>query len=912
MKKAVILVAWVCAAVLACSSDPAEIVLSGDVRDLSRDNDLAVTVVLPVGAPEYLEMAARDLLGALAESVGVAKAPAPVFIEGQVGLDDLPRGISILANVDLADADALVLPTGDERLQQGFTVGEVTTPNRVVLRISSQTALGAAYGLYTVADAQGVRWYHPRETFVAPAMTLTDVFSGGATITPRYRMRGFHQHTQHPIVWSDYLLKPDEANRGPITEYFRYLLRNRQNAFDWHMLGTVEVTEWEDHAKWIIAEGHRHGIEIGMFIGFADKQQNAYQLVRDLHEEDPVNDRIIAQKHQVTVGLDVFADYGFDYLGFQFGTTEMTSLSDAETLNWFSAAVEWCSAHDVDLWAWVHAPSELKAEDGETPFFHLPKMADEQVGMFVHTTMFYDLEHPAPVYNNDDFAHQAVLIAEQAGKRPLAYFPETAWWLGFDNSLPLFLPVTGFSRAHDVEKVLPELMGDVAMDGHVTFTTGIEWNYWMFDHFVARLAWDDGPTWREYASDVSMMYGTAAPAVEQALVDVTNRQVEDFYGDNPLIFFYLAGESANDEIGAVGGLVGRPVKVAYWDVYNADDATYSTWLEGDYAQVEDMAAFYRDVADTLDSADPGADTIDAGLADRFLELNTSIKILALRAEHSKLLYGAVISARDHDEGAAYADLSSAKAISNTVKELVAKVEQDVYRYPLELLAREKPDTLTAYPFGYLYETSTAHFWTRRDDQVQQLLDIVFEKVKEEWDVSVVELYMTDSDDVTAIEPDIDEGIKNLIAQYVPTILLALGPSQDMIRPVAFANDLNANGKPDIGTQIVGQFDLSKSVQLVEFERLPITIGSAGAPVGTLTLRGGGFEVKTGDVNYGQCEMYGQVNFEDLLSILVNTGMFDQEGAWEMVASQFGIPVDTDPRPESFPMRIRSPLIQWEE
>lgn len=909
------------AALAACGSLDSTPTFPGDPRSLAHDGALTVTIAIPADAPDLLDMAARDLLDTFARLTGAQAVPEPVRVTGAYDPDNAPDRLVILANVPLAGEVPGTPPAGDARLDQGFLIQETARRGRTILRVESASAIGAAYGLYTIADAHGARWCHPRESFVPRDVgaRLADDWAQPVQSVPHFQMRGYHQHTQHPIVWSDYLLKADPAHRPMISEYFRYLLRNRQNAFDWHMLGTVDLATWADHARWIVAEGHRHGIQIGMFIGFADKQQNAFQLVRNLHLDRDPAERIPLQQAQVTEGLNALLDFGFDFLGFQFGTTEMTSLSDAETLGWFQAAAAWKRQHapDMTLWAWIHTPLHLKAEDGQTPFFHLPSRADPDVGLFVHTTMFYDLEHPAPVYNNANFHHHQDLIAATGDARPMVYFPETAWWLGFDNNLPLFLPITNFSREHDVRVVLPRLTGTRPLDGHVTFTTGIEWNYWMFDHYLARLTWDGTTTWQDYAQDVGRLYGEAGPAVAQAIADLTVRQVQDFYGTgqdapgNPLIFFYLAGESAHDEIGAVSGLVGRPVKVAFWDVYNANDADFEVWRDGDFEQVLGMAAFYAEVAANVASADPGPHADDPGLEDRFFEFRSSIEVSAWRARHAALLYGAVADARTHDEDSAYAKLKAARALTDDVRARVAQMEQRVYRYPLALLAEPKPDSLTAYPFGYLHETRTAHFWARRDDQVQQLLDVVFERIREEWELPTEEVWATATDQTTTVEPDLDEGMKTLLAQYIPTLLLALGPSDGSRRDAILAQDLNRNGKPDIGTQVAGTFDRAAPQSTIEFAMFPVTIGSADAPVGTLPLRGGTFTVWTHETGDWPCELSGRVLFKDLLDILVATGMFDAQTAWEIVAPLFGHDPDQEPRPTDFPMRIQALLVRVE-
>jgi hypothetical protein len=907
-----------CLALVSCSDG-----IHGGIPDpeaLAVDGRLNITVVLPADAPEYLVMAAADLLEVVARRTGVETVPAPFISTGAFDPAASSTGIVILAGVDAPDGNPLQAAPPDDALDdQQFAIAAVARDGRNVVFVRGNGSLGTAYGLYEIAARMGARWYHPRESFVPldPGATFPDSFGSGFDGKPLARLRGFHQHTQHPIVWSDYVLKAEPSHRPPITQYLRYLLRNRQNVFEWHMLSTVDRAAWDQYAKWIASEAHRHGVKAGMVLGFADKQQNAYRLVRDLGESLPMEERILFQRQQVREGLDDLKGLGLDIMVFQFGTTEMTSLSDAETLGWFQEVSEWRreKAPDIETFAWIHTPANLKADNGVTPFFHLPLQAPDDVGLYVHTTMFYDLENPAPVYNNEDFTHQQACFVDGAGRRPLAYFPETAWWLGFDNSLPLFLPITLYSRAWDVQNVIPALIGSHPLDGHVTFTTGIEWGYWMFDDYVSRLTWDPDLAWQDYVTDISRIYGKAGPAVAGALVDMTERQVADFYGDNPRIFFYLAGESKHDEIGAVSGLVGRPVKVPFWDVYNFGPGAFDAWADTDFAQLGDIREAYRKISEALVAADPGADPSDPGLGDRFFELRSAVELTAWRAEHTAVLYGAVVDARNHDEAAAYAGLDAARAITEAVRERVAQVESRVYRYPLELVAEEKPDSLTPYPFGYLWETRTAHFWTRRDDQLQDLLDVVFGKVVEDWvDLDVDVLRLTVKEDTRAVEPAIDEGTLSLIGDYIPTLLLALGPALEGARQAVLAVDQNGNGKPDIGTQVVGEWDQADSEPVIEFGQLPIPIGAAGSPVGTLTLRGGSFTVRIPDSVRGvawDAELSGFVKFSDILEILVDTGMFDEDTAWEMVANLFGEDPAAVPRPETFHMLIETVLVPME-
>ncbi len=877
-----------------------------------------LSVVLSADAPEALAYAAEDLRDVVLRRAGATSAVAVVRATGAT-FDPADAGtpIVVMAGVRPAGAAALDFPAGaaadaDSRTGQGYVIAEETRGGRLVLRVESPTVLGTAYGLYDIAGRLGASWYHPQESFVPvdPAATLPADFRTPVTSLPSMDLRGYHQHTQHPIPFSDFLFRPRDEWRPYVTSYFRWLLRNRQNGFQWQMLSTVDLAAWRDHARWVTDEAHRHGVRVGMVVAFADKQQNGFRLITDLGEGLEADARLAHQRQQVRQGLDSLwaMDLGLDYLHLSFATSEMTTVADAEVLGWFDEAVAWAKARPDGprLFAHIHIPGHLMAEDGTTLFYHLPLRADPAVGLFVHTTMFYDLQHPVTVYGNQDFHHAQIPFVQGRGQRALVYFPETAWWLGFDNSLPLFLPITGWARGYDLGTVLPGLMQGTPLDGHVTFTTGIEWDYWMFDAFLARATWDAAYGWDRYVSDVGALFGSAGGAATTAIRAITDRQVADFFGDNPRIFYYLAGESANDELGAPSGLVGRPVKVPFWDVFHYDEASFATWNARDFLPLTAMKDAYAGIAASLAAADPGA-TADEGTGRRFFELRSAVEVFAWRAAHATLLYGAVADARSGDFDAAYGKLASARAITQQVKDRVALVEARVYRYPLELGTQLKPESPTAYPYGDLYETHTAFFWARRDDQLQALLDVASGKVAEAFDAGFDTVYATDPKATQMIEPDVDEGTKKLLVSYVPSLLLAQAASVTQGVPLAVGEDLNANGLPDLGTVVSGLSATGGDTWTFPFTVLPLAIGDSANPLGTLNLRGGTATVTLSDGVPQSLELAARVDFKDLLDALESTGMFDQQTGWEMVAPLFNIDPAAEPRPQDFPMRFAAPL-----
>jgi hypothetical protein len=101
------------------------------------------------------------------------------------------------------------------------------------------------------------------------------------------------------------------------------------------------------------------------------------------------------------------------------------------------------------------------------------------------------------------------------------------------------------------------------------------------------------------------------------------------------------------------------------------------------------------------------------------ELITGLQVTALRARHRNLTLQALLAKRRDSLGgepvcAAY--LAQAVAVRQQAL-LLVRQQESRYRYPVGLLAARR-NSLTAYPFGYLYPTASLFFWEREEAQVR--------------------------------------------------------------------------------------------------------------------------------------------------------------------------------------------------
>lgn len=813
---------------------------------------VAIDIVYSHDAPPIVAFAAEDLADVFAARTGAERRPpnaagsAPVAVELVI--------------------DASASELGDE----GFRL-EATMHERPTLEVRARTERGAAYGLWSLAWDVGARWIHPEDTVVPLAPEQRLPWPGEpVTSVPTFARRGFHEHTQHPIPASDIFLRADfPGGREAVSHELRWLARNRQNLLTVHFLDTVDLATWVPYMAGIVAEAHDLGIELGVVLGFADQQQHAFRLVR----ADAVDGAGVAipAETQIADGLDRVLASGIDHVVFQFGTSEFTAPDPAVTLAWLDAAVAHIVSHypSVTPHAWIHITCGLETADG-ADFFHLPLGADAALGAWVHTTMFYTLSSPAPVYDCEDFSHQLDFIAAADGAREQTFFPETAWWLGFDDNVPLLLPITGRARAADIATVRQH-----EVSGHVTFTSGREHLYWLYDLYVARASWDADLGWDAFLDAVAPVWGEHADVAAQVLKDIGARQEDELFRQNPEIIFYLAGELPQDEVGAAAGVLARRPKIALKTVRDYDDAAFAAWKTKDFDMLERMRAGYADIVARLPAA-----------SDRlYREVVRAATTHLARIEHALAIYGGVIAVRAGDRAAAEAKLADARAISARVKAEMTSAEAD-YRDPVEWLARPKPESLTVYPFGYLYETSSAYFWTRRDDQLAALVTSTFDGEVEAWPAPAPTAVFAAEPDTTVLTTPDDDVARSVLGGFVPRLLIGVQSidSEAGIATLVLAPDRNGNDLPDIEPLTLTaalQADASGFNASLATWVLPV-YDTADQKIGDLVLRDAtvvGELARTRDTASALPSMSiaGEVLSEELIAMVQSVVGIDREG-----------------------------------
>ena len=196
--------------------------------------------------------------------------------------------------------------------------------------------------------------------------------------------------------------------------------------------------------------------------------------------------------------------------------------------------------------------------------------------------------------NAKTFSIRRIFFDDADETRPLVFFPETAWWLGFDNNVPLVNPITGRSREYDIREELPAW----SVMGHVTFTTGREWTYWQYDHYLTRVTWDGHTSWNDYLTWLAPIYGENGDTLMEVLKAWGDRQWTDLYVEHPEIYFYLSGELPQDELGEQAGIIRRP-KIAFRRILEMDESAFEEWKTQDLEYLRQMHGAYASILEDL-------------------------------------------------------------------------------------------------------------------------------------------------------------------------------------------------------------------------------------------------------------------------------------------------------------------------
>ncbi|HEY8041514.1 MAG TPA: hypothetical protein VIF15_17025 [Polyangiaceae bacterium] len=693
-----------CAAGAACSSSPAappqpvvacDSTVSVAPTDTFALADVEVTLegTDPLLAPVRVDLA--SYLGAMwGGPVAVAATPPDVARRATLWLSSSP-----------AAAAALGTTIGD-----GYAIKRIDTGGKTTLLVYAGTAADLVSGAYALLEELGARFFHPKQELVpalgAPRLPQAiDVWR-----RPMAKRRGLQPHTLHPIEYLATFMEPGADNLADAKRFVDWLVKTGQNLVQWPLLATVDWASWKPHAQAILDYAHSRGVRVGAVpqVWGGAALQNNVVLVTDASK----------WRAQMSAALDHLMELPWDFVELALG--EFTGADPQQIIDWLSYATDYLVTKDpaieVDVQNHVGNYPQLwvQYQGQRTFYYHLPQYSDARLGQSVHTLSLFDVYREWATYAHPDFHLQHDYLLKELPTRRVSYFPESAYWISADIDVPAFLPEHLHARWLDIHGLSAEIAdrGLPPLGGHVTFTSGHEWGYWLTDYLVAKMLWEPGAPLDHFLAHYAAAYGSCENDVTAALSSYVKLQTSYLF-DHRLLS-YVQGENSTVDEGYLAGLETHPRRLAFEQVA-AMGADERAGFEATIVQaLESFAAESQPIEDAVAARCRGA---DAALAPWCDELWDGIAIVRLRAQHAALLYRAVLAYAGGGDGMPLVD--RAARVTDQAAQVVARREAQ-YRFDLDRVAGN-PKNPTIYGFGYLRPAHTQCYWRRREEQVAFLL-----------------------------------------------------------------------------------------------------------------------------------------------------------------------------------------------
>lgn len=621
-----------------------------------------------------------------------AELLAKSFPRSSVKVNNSESEIQIRLTLTADDDTVLHKPPLDD----SYVIESTPSKEGVSLVISSKTPQGLTYGIYALMQQKlGFRFYHPRNTYIPiyDHWPLKKRFS--FTGEPVFNARGFHLHTMHPIELTEQLFNPNVPfGIDDVKEYIDWLVRNGQNTFQFWVLRTADRERWTKYASIYIRYAKNRGLKTGAVISLSTLQQKAFQTINLL--------KFKGYKSQIDENLEWLMRVPFDYVCIDFTMGEY--LPDLAQILPDSKKY---------LMEQLHNKYKVEVMENTHVIKRKPSDSPSHAGILIHSVMFYSLyDKSAPVYGNNDIKFMLDKLGEETKVRKTWYWPESSYWVTFDTSVPLFLLPYLSARYDDIR-----LLKNEGIDGHVTFTSGWEWGYWIIDYSIARWCWEYSENGKEIKVDRDFVLTELFGMDSKPLWHKAFLTQQKYMKDMNLISL-MAARTPFEELPFTksfqpeGGF--SSTRAAIPKLGEKDRAV----MKQKAAELLELGEKLRETTNALENHIPDSVFMKDTLR---YEIINAMRITSMRAvhRHHTLMASAYRNTALADSSEYFFKCQLDSAIRLREKaELIVRCQEMNYRYPLSLIARNA-ETHTSYEFGYLYPVSGLYFWQREEQQAQR-------------------------------------------------------------------------------------------------------------------------------------------------------------------------------------------------
>lgn len=579
--------------------------------------------------------------------------------------------------------------------------------------ITGGLPLGVQYGVAHLLELHGYRFHHPWRTYVPASYLAVDASALGVEHAPETDVRrGLHLHTLHPIEALYDFWVPSAKNLEGARRTVDFIVKNRGNFMSSYALdditpGGEAASAWRAHTKKLLAYAQSRGLKVSVTVQLFGKSN--LQRSFDLIDDDTLPDPIPELERRLHVLLD---ETPYDSVNLSFGeffkadpAVFVRRVDDA-----YAALQRVRPGLGVTAAIHVGDTPELRVEyQGRSQLYYfLVRYANPAIVPWVHTVFFYNLYDPASgAYHHQDFAEHRVYLEERVrAQQPVAYYPESAYWIAFDNSVPTYLPVYLKSRHLDLVRIREA----GRLREHMLFSSGWEWGYWQTDVGVLRMNWALPSTWDAPVKEQLSPFGEKGLAAADLVRRLGDAQYDALITRK--LGAYLASRDELLEAARPRGIVSQPERVLFHELRAMNEAQ--------------RAAFVTEVLEPFGAFAAQQTALDAELAALALpsgnpwlqELVDGFAVTASRGRFIDALYRAVLAATKGEPVDGWIEKAEAELAASTAT--VARRRKAMWDPDPSELLHERANP-SFYQYGYLREADTLCFWKRERAQVRNLL-----------------------------------------------------------------------------------------------------------------------------------------------------------------------------------------------
>lgn len=596
---------------------------------------------------------------------------------------------------------------GNTNIGNGFLLKKINIRNNKAFLIYAPDSINLSYALYAFLEKLGIRFFHPVDEFVPEFQDIYLPQKLNYEVSSPFITRGIHLHLLHPIEYFNSFNVAGEENFSEAKKFIDWLVKTGQNYIQWSVLKTLDFSNWIEHAKRIVDYAHLRGIKVGAEIQLLgiSSLQNSYVLAESMDNwQDQINKKIdflmqipwdnieiafgefLAGDPQAVIDM---LNYIADYMANKYPKTSVSVVNHV--------------GNYPHLW--------INYNNKTVFYYHLPKFTDLRIINNVHTVFFFDLFRNWGGYNHPNFHLQKDYIMELLPSRLVRYKPESAYWASADIDVPAFLPEYIYSRWIDIYGLVKEISeeGLPMLEGHILFSSGHEWAYWLTDYLTAKMLWEPRKNFDYFIEYYSTVYGNCSGDMKVSLLEFIDLQTKYLF-DNKLIP-YISGEDLYDDIGYLVRIETHPKRVQFEELLTSSKEEIRTFESNVLKKLGEMADKIGPIESKVRKL---CDVSDQLLKPWCMEILDGVKIIRLRALHSLNLYEAIISSIVMQNYTKF--FREAVKIKEEARNVIENREKS-YRFAAQRYIGSFMNP-TIYPFGYLKQAHTLCFWVRQEAQAK--------------------------------------------------------------------------------------------------------------------------------------------------------------------------------------------------